>query len=44
MRDKRVRRTPVVDRDDRLSLLEKEMTELAKLVSHERQREAASRA
>jgi CBS domain-containing protein len=54
MRDKGVRRMPVVDRDDGLigiltlddllSLLAEEMTELAKLVSHERQREAASRA
>lgn len=53
MRDKGVRRMPVVDRDDGLvgiltlddllSLLAEEMTELAKLVSHERQREAASR-
>jgi CBS domain-containing protein len=54
MRDKGVRHMPVVDRDgglvgiltldDLLSLLAEEMTELAKLVSHERQREAASRA
>ena len=54
MRDKGVRRMPVVDRDDGLvgiltlddllGLLAEEMTELAKLVSHERQREAASRA
>lgn len=54
MRDKGVRRMPVVDRDDGLvgiltlddllNLLAEEMTELAKLVSHERQREAASRA
>ena len=50
MRDRGVRRMPVVDRegglvgiltlDDLLSLLAEEMTELAKLVSHERQREA----
>ena len=54
MRDKGVRRMPVVDRDgglvgiitldDLLSLLAEEMTELAKLVSHERQREASRRA
>jgi CBS domain-containing protein len=53
MRDKGVRRMPVVDSagvlagiltlDDLLSLLAEEMTELAKLVSHERQREAAAR-
>jgi len=53
MRDKGVRRMPVVDPegglvgiltlDDLLSLLAEEMTELAKLVSHERQREAAAR-
>jgi CBS domain-containing protein len=53
MRNKGVRRMPVVDRDgglvgiltldDLLSLLAEEMTELAKLVSHERQREAAAR-
>lgn len=54
MRDKGVRRMPVVASggelvgiltlDDVLSLLAEEMTELAKLVSHERQREAAARA
>ena len=53
MRYKGVRRMPVVDRedglvgiltlDDLLSLLAEEMTELAKLVSHERQREATVR-
>jgi predicted transcriptional regulator len=53
MRDKGVRRMPVVDGtgvlvgiltlDDLLSLLAEEMTELAKLVSHERHREAAVR-
>jgi CBS domain-containing protein len=53
MRDKGVRRMPVVDRegglvgiitlDDLLSLLAEEMTELAKLVSHERQRESTAR-
>ena len=53
MRDKGVRRMPVVDAagalvgiltlDDLLSLLAEEMMELAKLVSHERQREAAAR-
>jgi predicted transcriptional regulator len=54
MRDKGVRRMPVVGSggelvgiltmDDVLSLLAEEMTELAKLVSHERQREAVARA
>lgn len=53
MRDKGVRRMPVVNRegalvgiltlDDLLELFAEEMTELAKLVSHERQREAAAR-
>ena len=53
MRDKGVRRMPVVDAsggligiltlDDLLSLLAEEMMELAKLVSHERQREAVAR-
>ncbi|MDQ1315542.1 MAG: hypothetical protein QG662_1651 [Pseudomonadota bacterium] len=53
MRDKGVRRMPVVDHegglvgiltlDDLLSLLAEEMTELAKLVSRERQREATTR-
>ena len=53
MRDKGVRRMPVVDGsgglvgiltlDDLLSLLAEEMTGLAQLVSHERQREAAAR-
>ncbi|NTV88258.1 MAG: CBS domain-containing protein, partial [Burkholderiaceae bacterium] len=53
MRNKGVRRMPVVDSagglvglltlDDLLSLLAEEMTELAKLVSQERQREAAAR-
>ena len=52
MRDKGVRRMPVVDSagglvgiltlDDLLGLLAEEMMELAKLVSHERQREAAA--
>ena len=54
MRDKGVRRMPVVGgsgelvgiltMDDVLGLLAEEMTELAKLVSHERQREAVVRA
>lgn len=54
MRDKGVRRMPVVDvdgglvgiltLDDLLGLLAEEMTELAKVVSHERQREATARA
>lgn len=54
MRDKGVRRMPVVDHegglvgiltlDDLLGLLAEELTELAKLVSHERQREATARA
>jgi CBS domain-containing protein len=53
MRSKGVRRIPVVDRDgglvgivtldDLLSLLAEEMTELAKLVSREKQREATVR-
>ena len=53
MRGKGVRRMPVVDSmgglvgiltlDDLLSLLAEEMTELAKLVSRERQREAVIR-
>jgi predicted transcriptional regulator len=53
MRDKGVRRMPVVDHegglvgiltlDDLLGLLAEELTELAKLVSHERQREATAR-
>lgn len=53
MRSKGVRRMPVVDGDgglvgivtldDLLSLLAEEMTELAKLVSHEHQREATAR-
>jgi len=53
MRDKGARRMPVVDRDgglvgiltldDLLSLLAEEMTELAKLVSRQRQREAVAR-
>ena len=53
MRNKGVRRMPVVDAsgglvgiltlDDLLSLLAEEMMELAKLVSHERQREATVR-
>lgn len=54
MRDKGVRRMPVVGSsgelvgiltlDDLLTLLAEELTELAKLVSHERQRESALRA
>jgi CBS-domain-containing membrane protein len=53
MRSKGVRRMPVVGRegglvgivalDDLLGLLAEEMTELAKLVSHERKREATAR-
>ncbi|MGK2951011.1 MAG: CBS domain-containing protein [Thiobacillus sp.] len=53
MRAKRVRRMPVVDReggllgivtlDDLLNLLAGEMTEMAKLVSRERQRETSAR-
>lgn len=53
MRGKGVRRMPVVDSsgalvgiltlDDLLGLLAEEMSELAKLVSHERQREATGR-
>lgn len=53
MRNKGVRRMPVVDAsgalvgiltlDDLLGLLAEEMMELAKLVSHERRREAAAR-
>ena len=53
MRDKGVRRMPVVDGagvlvgiltvDDVMGLLAEEMTELAKLVSHERQREVVAR-
>jgi predicted transcriptional regulator len=53
MRDKGVRRMPVVDStgglvgiltlDDLLSLLAEEMSELSKLVSRERQREATAR-
>jgi len=53
MRDKGVRRMPVVGSagelvgiltmDDVLGLLAEEITELAKLVSHERQREVAAR-
>ncbi len=54
MRDKGIRRMPVVDGagglagiltlDDLLELLAEEMSELASLVTHERQREAAARA
>jgi CBS domain-containing protein len=54
MRDKGVRRMPVVDAagvlvgiltmDDVLALLAEEMSEVAKLVSHERQREVVARA
>lgn len=53
MRDKGVRRMPVVDAagalvgiltlDDLLGLLAEELGELAKLVSHEREREASAR-
>jgi CBS domain-containing protein len=54
MRDQGVRRMPVVDAagvlvgiltlDDLLELLAEELTEIARLVARERQREAAARA